>query len=742
MRIVFRFLKPFALLVAFCLVLLFGQAMGELALPDLMSDIVNTGLQGNGITEALPKQIGGKALITLSRFMTEEDADAFRAAYEAPDADAGAPDAELVFELRPGVDEESLSAIFGRTGYLILNAAMTMAKNSEGYEAQGGASADAMGGQADLTPEAFFRFTGAMLMQPEGIQKALEAFPEDMDPMLYQQVGKGLIKLFYDDLFENYGQAGFDTEKIQQQYIYKTGAMMLLLALGCGLAAVTVGLLSARISAGLSRNMRRAVFERVQRFSKAEIDRFSTASLITRSTNDVRQVEMITLMGIRMLAFAPVMGIGGIVMAMRKSLGLSWIIGLAVLVMIMILAVVMIVVMPKFRSLQLLIDKLNLVARENLTGLMVIRAYGNEGHEAGRFEQSAGNLQRTERFVYRSMATLMPMLQVMIQGLSMMIIWFGAKAIENSTLQIGDMMAFVQYSMHIVFAFMFVAMMFVMLPRATVSANRIKEVLNTEVTVNDAEHTKPFPERDMTVTFEDVRFRYAQADEDVLSEISFTAKPGQTTAFIGATGAGKTTLVNLLERFYDVSGGAIKIGGVDIREIPQSELRRRIGFVPQTAVLFSGDIRSNAAYGDPEMGDEAVREAIETAQAADFVAETEGGLSAYVAQAGANYSGGQKQRLSIARALARQPRIYIFDDSFSALDFKTDVALRRALKKRTSKATVFIVAQRVSTIMQAEQIIVLDGGRIAGRGTHQELLESCDIYREIAESQLSKEELA
>ncbi|MDR3314775.1 MAG: ABC transporter ATP-binding protein/permease [Oscillospiraceae bacterium] len=738
MKIVFRYLKPFTVLVAFCLVLLFGQAVGELTLPNLMSDIVNTGLQGGGITETLPRQLSGKALITLTRFMTEQDAERFAKAYTPKDAGSDLPEAEQVFLLQAPADDAALSAIFGRTGYFILNEAMTYVKTlqEQGQVIPRNMDAD------DLSPAVFYEFAGMLMLQPDGIAAELAKPQAAMDPMLYAQVGKSLIKVFYDDLNQNYGVAELNTQKLQREYIYATGAKMLLLALGCGLAAVTVGLLSARVSSGLSRNLRRAVFERVQRFSKAEIDRFSTASLITRSTNDVRQVEMLTLMGIRMLAFAPVMGIGGLIMALRKSVDLSWIIALAVLVLVLVLATVLLVVLPKFKSLQGLIDKLNLVARENLTGLMVIRAYGNEAHEAQRFEQSAENLRKTERFVYCSMATLMPLLQLLMQGMSMLIIWFGGKAIENSTLQIGDMMAFVQYSMHIVFSFLFVAMMFVMLPRASVSANRIKEVLSTEVTVNDAPDALPFPEGRITISFENVDFRYAQAEEDVLSGISFTAKPGQTTAFIGATGSGKTTLMNLLERFYDVTGGAIKINGADIRSIPQSDLRRHIGFVPQKEVLFSGDIRSNVAYGDEAMADATVRKAIEVAQAENFVAETEGGLQAHVAQAGANFSGGQKQRLSIARSLARNPRVYIFDDSFSALDYKTDAALRRALKAYTADATVFIVAQRISTILQAEQIIALDDGKIVGIGTHKELLQTCEIYREIAESQLSKEELA
>jgi ATP-binding cassette subfamily B protein len=606
---------------------------------------------------------------------------------------------------------------------------MEMAKSAPGGQAQ---QADG-GGIESIAPAQLYQMGALMAMDP-GLQE--ERKNAKFDSEMTAQVGRAFTKLFYED-------AKLDTAKIQRQYIYKIGGKMVLLALACGLAAAAVALLSSRIAAGFARNLRRAVFKRVQAFGKAEVDRFSTASLITRSTNDVQQVQNMMLMGIRMLVFAPVMGVGGLVMALRKSLSLSWIIALAVVVLVCVLGVVLAVVMPKFKSLQKLIDKLNLVSRENLTGLMVVRAFGNEKHEEERFGDAASRLAKTERFVYRSMAVLMPMMTILTQGISILIVWFGAKAIENSTLQVGDMMAFIQYAMNIVFSFMFIAMMFVMLPRASVSAGRIREVLQTEVTVNDQDAPQTYPAGNAEVVFDHVHFRYAGAEEDVLEDISFVAKPGQTTAFIGATGAGKTTLVNLLERFYDVTQGRILLNGVDIRELKQAELRGNIGFVPQQTVLFSGDITSNVAYGNEETIAEAtVAEAMQIAQASEFVATLEDGLHAHVAQEGANFSGGQKQRLSIARALARKPEIYIFDDSFSALDFKTDMTLRKALKENMGEATVFIVAQRVSTILHAEQIVVLDEGKIAGKGTHQELLQNCEVYREIAEGQLSKEELA
>jgi ATP-binding cassette subfamily B protein len=524
-------------------------------------------------------------------------------------------------------------------------------------------------------------------------------------------------------------------------YIYKEGGKMLLLTLWVGICAASVSFMSARTSAGFSRDLRRAVFTKVQGFSKREIDKFSTASLITRSTNDVKQIEQLILMAIRMMAFAPVMGTGGLIMALRKSPGLSWVIGLAIAVMVTLLLVALSVVLPKFKALQGLIDRLNLVSRESLTGLLVVRAFGNEKHEEARFAESARNLRNTERFVFSAMASLMPFVFFLMNIMTILVVWNGGKMVQADTLAVGDMMAFIQYAMHVVFSFMFIAMMFVNIPRAAVSLGRVKEVLETENSVLDPAEPQAVDFTHAEVTFDNVSFRYAGAEEDVLERLSFTAKPGQTTALIGATGSGKSTLVYLLERFYDVTGGAVRINGTDIRDIPQSELRRHIGFVPQTAVLFSGTIAENVAYGAEEMSETVVRKAIEVAQSEKFVHETEGDLQGRVAQGGANFSGGQKQRLSIARALARNPEIYIFDDSFSALDYKTDTALRRALKAYTADATVFIVAQRVSTILHAEQILVLDEGKIVGSGTHKALLASCDVYREIAESQLSKEDL-
>lgn len=533
-------------------------------------------------------------------------------------------------------------------------------------------------------------------------------------------------------------QMATDTTGSGQSYIYEIGAKMLLITLLSAVCSIAVSFFSSRIAASVSKELRLALFTKVNELSSAELDKFSTASLITRTTNDVQQIQSLITMALGVMLFAPLMGAGSVIMAIRKSTSLAWLTALAVLVVFGVLGVVMSIAMPKFKMLQTLVDKLNLVSREQLSGLMVIRAFGNEGYEEKRFDNANTDLTDTTRFVQRTVGALMPMVQLVTNILNIAIVWFGAKAIAAANLQIGDMMAFLQYAMHIMISFVMLSMIFIVLPRASVSAKRIEEVLNCKVTICDCEKPEVLERVSGRVEFKNVSFRYDNADEDVLSDISFTAEPGQTTAFIGSTGSGKSTLINLIPRFYDVTAGSIELDGKDIRDISVASLRDNIGYIPQKGILFSGTIESNVKYGN---NSDDITEAIRVAQAEDFVSTKEEGIHSPISQGAANVSGGQKQRLSIARALAKKPPVYIFDDSFSALDFKTDAALRKALKEYTGDATVLIVAQRVSTIMNAEQIIVLDEGKMVGRGTHKELIDSCVQYREICESQLSKEEL-
>ncbi len=525
-------------------------------------------------------------------------------------------------------------------------------------------------------------------------------------------------------------------------YILAEGGKMLLVALLGAVCTIAVGYLSARLAAGTARNLRHDVFRKVERFSNAEFDHFSTASLITRTTNDIQQIQMLSVMALRFVFYAPIMGIGGVIRAVGKSSNLSWIIAVAVLVVIGFVLVIFALSVPRFKRVQKLVDKLNLVTRESLTGMMVIRAFNTQRREEERFDEVNRDLTRTTLFVNRIMVFMMPVMMLIMNGVQLLIIWIGAGQVDLGGIQVGDMMAFMQYAMQIIMSFLMISVMFIMLPRASVSAQRINEVLETEPVIRDKEVPARFPEDFKgIVEFKDVTFAYPGADEPALKHISFTAKPGETTAFIGSTGSGKSTLVNLIARFYDVTEGQILIDGVDIRDVSQHELRERIGFVPQKGVLFSGTIRSNLQYAKEDASDDELRMAAEIAQAADFIGDKEAGYDSEIAQGGGNVSGGQKQRLSIARALVKRAPIYIFDDSFSALDFKTDAALRRALKRETGHSTMLLVAQRISTIMGAEQIIVLDDGGIAGIGTHQELMKCCDVYREIAQSQLSEKEL-
>ncbi|MFZ2953641.1 MAG: ABC transporter ATP-binding protein, partial [Trichococcus flocculiformis] len=555
------------------------------------------------------------------------------------------------------------------------------------------------------------------------------------EPMLYSQIGILFTKLFYQDL-------GADMDALQNQYIMTKGAQMLAIAVAVSVASVAVAYFSSRIAAKVSGRMRRDVFAKVESFSNTEFDNFSTASLITRTTNDVQQIQQLITIGIRMLCYAPILATGGLIMAIDKSVSLAWTIAVAVIALIGIMMSILSIAMPKFKVLQSLTDRLNLVSRENLSGMMVIRAFGNEPFEENRFNDANEDYTYTNRFVQRLMSLLMPAMMLVMNGVSLLIIWFGSQQVADSALQIGDMMAYIQYVMQIIMAFLMISMMFIFLPRASVSATRIGEVLDTDLSITDPNDAQPSLKNEGLITFKDVSYHYPKASENVLNNISFTARPGETTAIIGSTGSGKSTLINLIPRFYDVTDGAIEIDGIDIRKMTQADLRANIGYVPQKGMLFSGNIVSNIAYGKDDASTDEIMKALEVAQAKNFVSEMEDGIETAIAQGGGNVSGGQKQRLSIARALVKKAPIYIFDDSFSALDFKTDAALRSALDAYTDNATVLIVAQRISTIMDAEQIIVLDKGRIVGIGTHDALMKNCETYQEIAKSQLSEEELA
>ncbi len=755
MRLIMRYLKPFLGVVVLCILLLFGQAMSDLSLPTLMSNIVTNGIQNSGIEEQAPKAISENGMSFITAFMTGGDKQQFLNAYQFIDKDSKEAkeyrkDYELLNQesiyVRKSLSEEELVPIehsYGKAALAFVTMMQKQVKQQEGQTNETTGSDSAKENFAGMTTEKLYEILPMIQAMPKEALAEFIQSASDSDSFLHAQMGVTFTKMFYEEL-------GRNISHLQRTYIILTGLKMLAIALAGVFAAVLVGFFASRMSARVALRMRRDVFAKVESFSSAEYDKFSTASLITRTTNDIQQVQMLIGMGVRMMCYAPILGFGGIIFAVNKSVSLSWIIAVAVIVLLGLIAAIFLIALPKFKSLQKLIDRLNLVSRENLSGMMVIRAFGNEGYEENRFEAANGDLSKTNRFVQRTMAFMMPAMMLLMNCVTLVIVWSGSHAIANSTLQIGDMLAFMQYAMQIIMSFLMMAMMFIMVPRASVSAVRIREVLDTELLITDKKQTVSLMEEAKKngksiqgeVVFREVSFRYYNAESDVLENISFTARPGQTTAFIGSTGSGKSTLVNLVPRFYDVTKGSIEIDGVDIRDLKQEELRNLIGYIPQKGVLFTGDIESNIRYGKELAKDSEIEKAIEVAQAKDFVDSTEEGVKTPIAQGGANVSGGQKQRLSIARALVKKPPIYIFDDSFSALDFKTDSALRTALKKYTSEATVLIVAQRVSTIMNAEQIIVLEEGKVVGIGTHKELLATCNEYREIAESQLSKEELA
>ena len=769
---IFKYLKDFKWSVLAIIALLIVQAYCDLALPQYTADIVDVGIGQKGIEGAVPERMRQSTYEALAMFLTGEERERMVSAYEQ------AEDGSYIFR---GTQEEkeALNKGMGMAMLLVSMMESGSAGDISGMLEPGGNSGvpgmmegGAAGGKAGL-PEDGGTEAGEAAAAPEGGSTAPDAAAEVpkvgaagrievaltdeqlliIREQILQSLGESGEKAVAQKavLFiqQEYEQLGMDLGRIQRNYLYRTGGMMLVYSMVMMATAIMVGLLAARLGAKLGMNLRERVFTKVVSFSHAEMERFSTASLITRSTNDIQQVQMVVVMMLRMVVYAPIIGIGGVVKVLRTRTGMGWIIVVAVALILVLVCVLMAVAMPKFKKMQTLVDRMNLVSREILTGVSVIRAFSRERFEEARFDRANRDLMQTQLFTNRVMNVMMPVMMLIMNGISIMIVWFGAKGIDMGNLMVGDMLAFITYTMQIVMSFLMLTMISVMLPRAGVAAGRIEEVIGTQAGVRDKDQVQDdrLKSPEGVLAFEDVSFRYPGADEDALEHLSFTARPGETTAIIGSTGCGKSTLLNLIPRFYDVTAGRITIDGVDIRDVSQHKLRSLLGYVPQKAVLFSGDIASNLKFGGawkegvPDISDSQMREAAEIAQATEFIESKPDGYHSEISQGGTNVSGGQKQRLSIARAIAKAPKIFLFDDSFSALDYKTDATLRKALREKTADATVIIVAQRISTILHADRIIVLDEGRIAGMGTHSELLRECGAYREIARSQLSEAEL-
>lgn len=730
-----KYLKPFAFPLIVAIILLFVQAICDLNLPNYMSDIVNVGIQANGIEHSATKAISENGMNLIKTFVTDEEKKVLDENYK----EVLLGDKEYINEypevantniyvLKNDENIEKLDDIFNVGIRTFINTLSNLSKNTENSNAS-------FTDNTDVDLNKIYEMMPMFKTIPEEQIEEARNSAKQTDETMLSQVGIVFTKLFYEEL-------GMDISKIQTEYIVKTGLKMLGMTLIVAIAAISVSFIATRVAAKVGRNLRTDLFKKVQSFSDTEFEKFSTSSLITRTTNDVTQMQNLIVMGIRLVFLAPVMGIGAMIMIINRDASMTWILGLACALIILLILGLFIFAMPKFKIIQKLIDKLNLVSRENLSGIMVSRAFRTQKYEEDRFDKVNKELTNVNLFVNRAMVVMMPAMTFIMNAIMLLIVWVGAKQIEQSNLQIGDMMAFMQYSMQVIMSFLMMSMMFIMFPRAAVSGKRISEVLETEPSIKDSENLKEF-DKDKTgyVEFKNVNFKYDGADEYVLENINFVAKPGQTTAFIGSTGSGKSTLIKLVPRFNDVTSGEVLVNGVNVKDVSLYNLQTQIGYVPQKGNLLSGTIESNIKYGNPDATDEFIKECTDIAQASEFIETKEEKYQSPISQSAKNVSGGQKQRLAIARAIAKNAPIYIFDDSFSALDFKTDAKLRQAIHEKMKNATILIVAQRVSTIMNAEQIIVLEEGKIVGKGTHQELLKNCPTYYEIASSQLTKEEL-
>ena len=741
-----RYLRPYLGMFFVAVVLLFTQANLDLALPDYLSKIVNNGIQQNGIEDAIPDVMRESQMERILLFMSADDQEAVIAAYMLVQPEDSAAedyvDTYTVLLDEPAyvlnaLEPEALDEIRPPLAQALLVVSGIEQAIANPDSAQLGAGLD-LGFDPSQIPAGMDPFILLAQLPAEQRGQLTAAIDENFATLGESMVAQMAIVAVKSE----YEALGVDMAALQTAYILRVGAIMLVFTLLSAVCTISVGFLSAKIAAGTGRDLRSDVFQKVESFSSAEFDKFPTASLITRSTNDITQLQMVTMFMVRLVFYAPIMGIGGVIRAIGKGSSMWWTIAVAVMVLLGVVATIIALAVPKFRLIQKLIDKLNLVARENLSGMMVIRAFNQQPFEKDRFEKANWDMMTNSLYIARVTAVMMPMMMMILNVLSVTILWVGAHQVAQANMQVGDMMAFLQYAMQIVFSFLMLSMLFIILPRASVSAERIADVLETELLIRDPKSPQVLNgEFKGVIEFKNVSFRYPGADEDVLQDISFVAQPGETTAFIGSTGSGKSTVVNLIPRFYDVTEGEILVNGYDIRSVTQYDLRDRIGYVPQKGVLFSGTVESNLRLADEAADEAAMLEAITDAQAADFISDGED-LNMDISQGGANVSGGQKQRLSIARALVKKAPIYIFDDTFSALDFKTDAALRRALKDSTQASTILIVTQRVSTIRNAEQIVVLDQGKVVGKGTHKELMKDCETYQEIALSQLSMEELS